>query len=229
MSRPPPAPAAQDPHELFDVVDEEGRPTGLSKPRDQVHRDGDWHCAVHVWVVLRGASGVRLVLQRRSLGKDTWPGGVDVAVGGHLRAGEGAAEALREAEEEIGLALGLADVVPLGRRAYVSDGAVGVCDREIQLAFAAIVERAFEDLRPDPAELAGLLALPLSAAGALYRGEVASVDAEERGLDGRARIVTLRREECVKFDDGYPARVLEAIDALLVGTPIVPFDLRLRR
>jgi isopentenyldiphosphate isomerase len=221
--------AAQDPHELFDVVDEYGRPTGVAKPRAEVHRDGDWHCAVHVWVVLRAAAGARLVLQRRSLGKDTWPGGVDVAVGGHLRAGEGAAEALRESEEEIGLALALSDVVPLGRRAYVSDGARGVCDREIQLAFAAIVDRELDSLRPDPAELAGLLALPLPAAGALYRGEVSSVEAEERGLDGRAHTVTLRREECVKFDDGYPARVLEAIDALLVGTPIVPFDLRLRR
>ena len=36
--------------------------------------------------------------------KDTWPGALDVAVGGHLRAGETLAEAVREAEEEIGLA-----------------------------------------------------------------------------------------------------------------------------
>ena len=41
---------AQDPGELFDVVRGDGAPTGRIKPRAAVHRDGDWHRAVHVWV-----------------------------------------------------------------------------------------------------------------------------------------------------------------------------------
>ena len=41
---------AQDPAELFDVVRADGTPTGEVKPRAAVHRDGDWHRAVHVWV-----------------------------------------------------------------------------------------------------------------------------------------------------------------------------------
>lgn len=212
--------AAQDANELFDVVDEAGTPTGVAKPRDQVHRDGDWHRAVHVWVVLRGEGAPRLVLQRRSLAKDTWPGAVDVAVGGHLRAGEGVEEALRESEEEIGLPLGLSDVVPLGRRAYRSDGVVAgraVRDREVQYAFAVVVDRALSSLRPDPEELDGLLALPLAAAAALYRGEVACVDAEERSIDGRVRVASLRREDCVKSTDDYAARVMDALARLVAG------------
>ena len=41
---------AQDPNELFDVVHADGSPTGRSKPRWQVHRDGDWHRSIHVWI-----------------------------------------------------------------------------------------------------------------------------------------------------------------------------------
>ncbi len=61
--------ATTDPQdELFDVLDADGRPTGLAKPRGEVHRDGDWHGALHIWVGGIGDDGVPFVLfQRRSL------------------------------------------------------------------------------------------------------------------------------------------------------------------
>src|SRR5215218_4884038 len=45
-----PRPHAQDPGELFDVVTSGGEPTGIVKPRWQVHRDGDWHRSIHLWI-----------------------------------------------------------------------------------------------------------------------------------------------------------------------------------
>ena len=39
------------PDELFDVLDAAGRPTGRAKRRADVHRDGDWHRALHCWVL----------------------------------------------------------------------------------------------------------------------------------------------------------------------------------
>ena len=98
--------ATTDPQdELFAVLDANGEPTGRRKRRGDVHRDGDWHGALHIWV--GGVDGTverrSSLFQRRSLTKDTWPGVLDVAVGGHLRAGRRLAEAVREAEEEIGL------------------------------------------------------------------------------------------------------------------------------
>src|SRR6185312_16932533 len=115
--------AAQDPGELFDLYDRDGAPLGLRKARAEVHRDGDWHRSVHIWVVLREGPGLPdaprapcLLFQRRSLEKDTWPGALDVAVTGHLRAGEAILDGLREAREEIGLELGPSDVIRLGLR-----------------------------------------------------------------------------------------------------------------
>ena len=96
--------------ELFDVLDENGCPTGARKARGAVHRDGDWHGALHIWVGGIATGGRPFALfQRRSRSKDTWPGALDVAVGGHLRAGETLADAIREAEEEIGLVVAMED------------------------------------------------------------------------------------------------------------------------
>ncbi|HYP61526.1 MAG TPA: hypothetical protein VEQ36_13940, partial [Thermomicrobiales bacterium] len=75
---------AQDPNELFDVVTWDGKPTGIQKRRADVHRDGDWHQAIHVWVMGRDHDGEFLILQRRSMAKDTSPGMLDPTVGGHL-------------------------------------------------------------------------------------------------------------------------------------------------
>ena len=37
--------------EYFDILDENGNKTGKTKLRSEVHRDGDWHKAVHIWII----------------------------------------------------------------------------------------------------------------------------------------------------------------------------------
>jgi len=80
--------------ELIDVLTAEGAPVGIAKTKAEVHRDGDWHRAAHVWIV---ASDGRLLLQRRSLRKENYPSLWDVSAAGHLSAGETSKEcAVRE-------------------------------------------------------------------------------------------------------------------------------------
>jgi isopentenyl-diphosphate delta-isomerase len=74
--------------ERIDVLTPDGRPTGVTKGKSEVHRDGDWHRAAHVWIVT--PSG-RILLQRRSVRKENYPGFWDVSAAGHLSAGESAA------------------------------------------------------------------------------------------------------------------------------------------
>mmetsp|Transcript_12444 Transcript_12444/g.37415 ORF Transcript_12444/g.37415 Transcript_12444/m.37415 type:complete len:231 (+) Transcript_12444:214-906(+) len=93
-------PAAEEEH--LDVLDEAGNPTGQSKPRSGVHADGDYHLAVHVWVVC-GATG-EVLLQQRALHKDSFAGLWDISAAGHVSAGDKArSTALRETAEEVGL------------------------------------------------------------------------------------------------------------------------------
>jgi isopentenyl-diphosphate Delta-isomerase len=89
--------------EYVDLLDSSGRPVGKMKPKSDVHRDGDWHSAAHVWILNREG---QILIQRRSPTKENWPNLWDVSVAGHISAGERPVEAaLREAKEELGVTL----------------------------------------------------------------------------------------------------------------------------
>lgn len=88
--------------EPFDLVTERGDTTGVIAPRWLCHLMGLCHRTVHL--VLRTPQDW-LVLQVRSRRVD-WPGMLDLAVTGHVRAGLSWEEAIRaEAGEELGLDL----------------------------------------------------------------------------------------------------------------------------
>ena len=88
--------------EAFDLVDPSGDGSGVTAPRWLCHLLGLCHRTVHL--VLRTPQDL-LVLQVRSRRVD-WPGMLDLAVTGHVRAGLSWEEAIRaEAGEELGLDL----------------------------------------------------------------------------------------------------------------------------
>jgi isopentenyldiphosphate isomerase len=89
--------------EYFDLLDENGVLAGKTKLRSEVHRDGDWHKTVHMWIL---NSENELLLQLRSPIKDSNPNMWDISSAGHLSAGQNSIEgALREIKEELGLDL----------------------------------------------------------------------------------------------------------------------------
>ena len=91
--------------ELLDIVDENNKSSGFTKPRSEVHRDGDWHRTVHIYIF---DDKGKLLVQKRSLKKDLNPGLWDIRFGGHISAGQNMDEAvLRETQEETGLRLEL--------------------------------------------------------------------------------------------------------------------------
>ena len=91
--------------EFFDVRREDGNLTGEVKLRSLVHRDGDWHGTVHMWVADRTPEGkCRLLIQKRSQDKDNFPGYCDISSAGHLDAGDDYdSAAYRELYEELGI------------------------------------------------------------------------------------------------------------------------------
>ena len=166
-----------------------------------------------------------MLFQRRSGSKDTWPGALDVAVGGHLRAGETLAEAVREAEEEIGLALGLDDLTRLGRR--FARGTSGR-DNEVQEVFAVRSDLSLDAYLLHPDEVAAVVAVPLEDALALFEGQREGVHGTELGRGER-----VPRSEHVAVSDfaagevgDYAVRALQGLLAVLGGGAPAPFDLR---
>ncbi len=171
------------------------------------------------------APGVpEVVLQRRSAGKDTWPGRLDVAVGGHVRAGETLVETLRECEEEIGLTVATDELVSLGRRSVASSGG-GADDREHQDVYAAVVDLALTSFVLHPEEVDALVRLPLPLARALLvdGGVVDAV--ERRREDESERSVRLRGDDVVPGTAGYYATALAALERVTAGDPVEPFRL----
>ncbi len=90
--------------EYLDIVNENGQPTGETVSRAIAHRDGIRHRTAHVWVIRKNGAGVDILLQKRSLEKDSFPGMYDTSSAGHIPAGdEPLPSALRELSEELGI------------------------------------------------------------------------------------------------------------------------------
>jgi len=89
--------------EIFDIVDESDTVVGRAS-RKEVHSSGLLHRSAHLLVF---DSTERVLLQKRSYEKDTFPGRWDSSVSGHVDSGEEYDQCIvREALEEIGIVLG---------------------------------------------------------------------------------------------------------------------------
>lgn len=98
--------------EYFDVLNEIGAKTGIVKARNHVHRDGDWHRAVHVWIYAQSTH--RLLIQKRAACKESWPNLWDISAAGHVTAGDQSLEtAQRETQEELGVDVPVEAIEPL--------------------------------------------------------------------------------------------------------------------
>lgn len=90
--------------EILDIVDEKGEPTGRTAERSLVHAQGLPHRTAHIWLVRRRPTGIEVLLQKRSMQKDSFPGCYDISSAGHIPAGQGYIESgLRELKEELGI------------------------------------------------------------------------------------------------------------------------------
>lgn len=91
--------------EQFDIVDENGQPTGETVERIFAHENGIRHRAAHIWIARKGEGGWQVLLQKRSMDKDSFPGMLDTSSAGHIQAGDEPLEsAIRELFEELGIA-----------------------------------------------------------------------------------------------------------------------------
>ena len=88
--------------EMLDIYDEAGQRIGV-KTYAEVHRDGNWHRVVGLFII---NSRHEILMQRRSRKKSFSPGLLTVSVGGHLRTGEDEYACMkREMHEEMGIEL----------------------------------------------------------------------------------------------------------------------------
>lgn len=102
--------------ELLDICDIEGIPTGETVEREVAHTEGINHRTAHVWVVRKEQGVWQVLLQKRALNKDSFPGRFDTSSAGHIQAGDEPLEsALRELEEELGISAATDELEYIGK------------------------------------------------------------------------------------------------------------------
>ena len=74
--------------ELFDIIDENGNPTGKTVERSIAHAEGIRHRTAHIWIIRRKNGRTEILLQKRSRNKDSFPGKFDTSSAGHIQAGD---------------------------------------------------------------------------------------------------------------------------------------------
>ena len=108
--------SAQDPSERFELMHPppssfdpyNDRPLSTNEyaTRKHVHTNGLWHCSVHIWIV--NPTKQQILLQKRSLTKDTFPGRWDISSAGHVEADS--TSLIHTAQVELAEELGLDNV-----------------------------------------------------------------------------------------------------------------------
>lgn len=87
--------------EYFDILNSDGTYSGNIASRKECHEKGLWHRAVIIFVINKEG---KILLQKRSANKKTWPNLWDLTAGGHVVTGElGYQAIIREAKEELNL------------------------------------------------------------------------------------------------------------------------------
>jgi len=207
-------------NEWFDIYDDELKPIGQAK-REDVHTHGYWHVTFHCWLYELRDGQAYVIFQRRHQDKDTNPLRYDITVAGHLSAGEAVEDAVREIEEEIGIAASYQQLTPIMK---VKEDARGELkgkpywDRELSHVFALANPVPMDAWCLQQEEVLAIYAAPLQQLQALFLGKQHEIEATGYALDQSGQLVPdiqrIRADQFVPRDSTYYSNVLAAIDKL---------------
>ena len=134
--------------ELFDIIDENGNPTGKIVERSIAHAEGIPHRTAHIWIIRRRNEKTEILLQKRSRNKDSFPGKFDTSSAGHIQAGDEPMEsALRELEEELGIHAESADLQFAGKFRDEEIAFVYIYDHPVEIDHLTLQKEEVEEVQ----------------------------------------------------------------------------------
>ena len=145
--------------EFIDIVTKDGKPTGESAPKSEIHAKGHYHHTAHIWLYTKTGE---ILLSQRSASKTICPLLWDVSVAGHIDASEPLiTAALREVQEEIGLIIQDKDLEKIGVFECFQTYDNGIIDNEFHNTFISElkVELTNLKLQKDEVEAVKLVSL----------------------------------------------------------------------
>lgn len=144
--------------EYSDILDENGNKTGKTKLRSEVHRDGDWHKAVHIWIINNNGD---VLLQRRCATKDSNPNMLDISSAGHLSAGDDSLTgALRELKEELNLDINPEDLHFIKTLKRTSKYTATFINNEFDDLYILRTNKKIDDMKFQKEEISEIMYVP---------------------------------------------------------------------
>jgi isopentenyldiphosphate isomerase len=145
--------------EWVDILDEHGKRTGGSCLKSEAHLKGLFHPTVHVWLYTKDG---RILIQQRGKHKETHPSLWDVSVAGHVASGENVkTAAIREVEEEVGLAISERDLEPIRTFKAIHKISEDFTDAEFHHVFLCELKEPLNHLTKQDSEVDALDLVPL--------------------------------------------------------------------
>lgn len=101
--------------EYFDELNENGEKTGRQVERGFAHENGILHATSQIYIYRYHKGHLEILLQKRSMNKDSYPGKLDISCAGHVPAGmDYDSNALKELSEELGITADIASLKRIG-------------------------------------------------------------------------------------------------------------------
>lgn len=177
---------------------------------------------MHLWVIRKKGGKPDLLFQRRAKHKDTYPGYLDITVGGHVPYGKKSSKIQKESHEEIGISPDDGDLTDLGYYRY-EEKAGGLFHREFQRVYLYVDNRQLCEYSFNDGEVDGIYAVPLRDIENLLRKDI---DISAEGYDGKnTSIVNISRKDFhpLLFSptmEEYMRVVISGIKELTYGGPV---------
>lgn len=120
-------------NELIEIITLEGKPTGKSALKSEIHAKGHYHNTAHIWFYTKKGD---VLLAQRAASKTIYPLLWDVSVAGHIDSGENIRQgAIREIREEIGLQISINELHKIGVFECFQNYPNGIIDNEFHHTF----------------------------------------------------------------------------------------------
>lgn len=198
--------------EILNIFDDNRKQIGVAS-REEVHQNGHWHETFHCWFVSREHDQEYIYFQYRSSDKKDYPGLLDITAAGHLMSHESVMDGMREVEEELGIHVDFADLVPLGVIEYIAEKE-NFIDKELAHVFLYDSVHTLEEYNPQLEEVTGIYRIALEDFYELWFEGRENIKAEGFQVERDERItsaITVRKEDFVPHEDYYYRRVLHSI------------------